>query len=64
MAKEPFAEKLSSIWIGAAFFWIIKGFKSSYKEQLKPEYKNRNLWMGYVLSLLVFTAIVYFFIIK
>jgi hypothetical protein len=27
MSKEPFAAKLTSLWIGGFFFWIIKEFR-------------------------------------
>jgi hypothetical protein len=52
MAKEPFASKLTSIWIGAFFFWMIKGFRGKYEEQLVKELESRNVWTGYFISLL------------
>ncbi|MGN4145793.1 hypothetical protein [Flavobacterium johnsoniae] len=63
MAKEPFAAKLTSIWIGGFFFWIIKGFKGSISDQYIQAYENRNVWTGYILMLL-FAGIIGYFIFK
>lgn len=52
MAKEPFAAKLTSIWIGGFFFWILKGFKGNISEQYTKEYESRNVWVGYIITLL------------
>lgn len=50
MAREPFAAKLTSIWIGGFFFWIKKGFKGNINEQFMKEYENRNFWAGYFIT--------------
>jgi hypothetical protein len=51
LAKEPFAAKLTSIWIGGFFFWILKGFKGSLNNQYSEEYQSRNVWTGHLLTL-------------
>ena len=53
MAREPFAAKLTSIWIGGFIFWILKGFKGSISEQYTKEYESRNVWVGYAITLLI-----------
>lgn len=60
MAKEPFAAKLTSIWIGGFFFWIINGFKGNINNQYIKKYENRNVWTGYSITLLIVCIILYF----
>jgi len=62
MAKEPVAEQLTSIWIGGIFFWLLSGFKTTFKEQLKAENKKRNMLTGYILQLIVIGFIIYLII--
>jgi hypothetical protein len=64
MAKESFAARLTSIWLGGAFFWLLKGFKGPYKEQISEKYEQRNMWTGYLLMVLSLIPIVYFGFIK
>jgi len=64
MAREPFAARLTSIWIGAIFFFVCTGFKGKFKKQLDPKYESRNFWTGYLISFLGLAAIIYFFLIK
>ena len=64
MEREPFAQQLSAKWTGAVFFWILKGFKGKYVEQLDEKYGSRNLWTGYILNLLFFGFIIYLLISK
>lgn len=52
MAREPFVAKLTSIWIGGFFFWIIKGFKGDISDQFRKEHESRNVWLGYFITLL------------
>ena len=59
MAREPFAAKLTSIWIGGFLFWIINGFKGNISEQFLKEYENRHVWVGYVITLIFVTVIGY-----
>ena len=59
MAKEPFAAKLTSLWIGGFFFWILKGFKGKLINQFSNEYENRNVWVGYIITLIVIVLVVY-----
>ncbi len=59
MAKEPFAVKLTSIWIGGFFFWIFKGFKGDLGSQFAEQYHGRNVWAGYFIALLGLIIIVY-----
>lgn len=64
MAKEPFAAKLTSIWIGGFIFWVIKGFKGKIEEQYKEEFENRNLWIGYIITLLFVILTLYLLVEK
>jgi hypothetical protein len=64
MARESFAAKLTSIWIGAFFFWIFKGFKGSFKELITKEYESRNVIVGYIITLIVAIIIIYLIFIK
>ncbi|WGK93942.1 MULTISPECIES: hypothetical protein [Flavobacterium] len=59
MAKEPFAAKLTSLWIGGFFFWILKGFKGKITDLFVKEYENRNVWVGYMITLILAGIIVY-----
>jgi hypothetical protein len=60
MAKEPFASKLTSIWIGGFFFWIMKGFRGKLIDQYDEKYENRNVWTGYFITLILIIIVVYF----
>lgn len=64
MAREPFAAKLTSIWIGGFFFWILKGFSGKFTDQIVPEYQNRNVWAGYLISIIVVCIAVYLFFLR
>jgi hypothetical protein len=64
MEREPFAQQLSAKWTGAAFFWLLSGFKGKYVEQLDKKYAGRNLWTGYILNLLFAGFMIYLFIKK
>ncbi|AFD08669.1 hypothetical protein [Solitalea canadensis] len=59
MAKEPFAAKLTSIWIGGFFFWFLKGFNGKLNNQFSEKYESRNIWTGYTLSLIVACTVLY-----
>ncbi|WP_264551686.1 hypothetical protein [Flavobacterium sp. N2038] len=59
MAKEPFAAKLTSIWIGGFFFWFVNGFKTKLSEQFTTELEKKNLWAGYFIQLLFVGILVY-----
>jgi hypothetical protein len=59
MAREPFAAKLTSIWIGGFFFWILKGFKGKLADQFNTEYDSRNVWLGYVITIIAVCILVY-----
>ena len=63
MAKEPFAAIFTSRWIGGFFFWIIKGFRGKLIEQFEKEYESRNVWVGYFITLISVSLIVYFLVI-
>jgi hypothetical protein len=63
MAKEPFAAKLTSLWIGGFFFWIINGFKGKLIDQYEEKYDNRNVWTGYFITLISVSIIVCFLVI-
>lgn len=59
MANEPFAAKLTSIWIGGFFFWIMKGFRGKLIDQYDEKYENRNVWTGYFITLISIGLFVY-----
>jgi hypothetical protein len=59
MAKEPFAATLTCSWIGAAFFWIIGGFKSTYKFYLDETSSERNMWTGYALTIIILAIFIF-----
>ncbi len=61
MAKEPFVEKLTSLWTGALFFWICNGFRGKYSDYLDTKYETRNIWTGYIINLVSATLIVYWY---
>lgn len=62
MAKEPFAAKLTSIWIGGFFFWIRQGFRGRLIDQYEKEYESRNVWTGYFITLIAMCILVYFLV--
>jgi hypothetical protein len=62
MARELFASKLTSIWIGGFFFWILKGFHGSYQNMISKKYETRNSWVGYFLMLAGALGLVYFIV--
>jgi hypothetical protein len=59
MAREPFAARHTSKWVGALFFWVLKRFQGKYSDQLIEKFDSRNFWTGYFLSLLAFCFIFY-----
>ena len=61
MAKEPFATRLTSIWLGAIFFWLLKGFRGKLSEEIS-NHETRNMWTGYIISLAALLSLVLFFI--
>jgi hypothetical protein len=62
MANEPHAAKLTSLWIGGFFFWIIKGFRGKLIDQYEEKYESRNVWTGYFITLISIGIIVYFLV--
>jgi hypothetical protein len=62
MARDPFAAKLSSIWIGAIFFWIIKGFRNKLNEQFSKQYEKRNFVAGYIIQVMILIFVMYLFV--
>jgi hypothetical protein len=62
MAKEPFAGKATSVWMGDFFFWIIAGFKTKLSVQLSDKHERRNFITGYIISLVGLALVVFFFI--
>ena len=61
MAKEPFVEKLTSLWTGALFFWICSGFKDKYSDLLNPKFEKRNMWTGYIINIIAAGLVIYWF---
>jgi hypothetical protein len=64
MAREPFAARLTTIWIGGAFFWLIKGFQSKYYDEIADKYNLRNMIAGYIIQIIALAGLVYFLFIK
>lgn len=64
MAREPFAAKLTSLWIGGFFFWILNRFKGKLTDQFIPEYENRNVWVGYIFTIVAVCIMIYLLVIK
>ena len=62
MANEPFAAKLTSLWLGGFFFWIINGFRGKLIDQYEVKYESRNVWTGYFITLISIGIIVYFLV--
>lgn len=62
MANEPLAAKLTSLWIGGFFFWIIKGFRGKLIDQYVKEYESRNVWTGYFITLIATFILVCFLV--
>jgi hypothetical protein len=60
MAQEPFAAKLTSLWIGGFFFWILNRFSGKLIDQYEEKYESRNVWTGYFITLIFICFIVYF----
>ena len=64
MARELFAEKLTSKWIGGAFYWLLKGFKGKYSDLLIEKYDKKNIWTGYIINVIFFLSIIAFVVKK
>ena len=62
MANEPFAAKITSLWIGGFFCWIINGFKGKLIDQYEEKYESRNVWTGYFITLIAIGSLVYFLV--
>ena len=60
MVREPFYYFTTTKYIGAFFFWVIKGFKLSFKAMLSDTYDKRNLSVGYVIQLLIAGVVICF----
>lgn len=46
---------------GAIFFMIISGFKNDYNFYYQVKYQKRNIWTGYLLTILFFIGLFLFF---
>jgi len=64
MNSEPFAARLTSIWIGGFFFWTLSGFRGQFSEIISEKYEKRNMWMGYIIQLSAIISIIYFAIVR
>ncbi len=64
MAREPFGARLTSIWIGGLFYWMLTGFRGNFTNQLIDKHNNRNLWTGYVISIGALVLLAYLIFIK
>ena len=62
MAREPFVEKLTNKWIGAAFFWAIHFFKGRYTDYLDPKFDKKNTVTGYIINLIILGLIIFFLV--
>lgn len=50
----------SSQWFGAAFFYLINLGRIPMKELWTKKHSRRNLWIGYLVKLIVMVVVVYF----
>jgi hypothetical protein len=64
MPSEPFAARLTSIWIGGLFFWILRGFRGKFSEIIAEKYDNRNMWVGYAIQLIALGGILFFLFVR
>ncbi|MBF2709501.1 hypothetical protein [Flavobacterium soyangense] len=62
MAKEPYAAKLTLLWIGGFFFWIIKGYRGKLIDQYEEKYENGNVWTGCFITLMAMCTLVCFLV--
>jgi hypothetical protein len=62
MPNESYAAKITSLWIGGFFFWIINGFKGKLITQYEEKYESRNVWTGYFITLIAIGILVYFLV--
>lgn len=62
MANEPFAAKLTSLWVGGFFFWIINGFTGKLIDQYSKDNESRNVWTGYFITTIATCGFVYFLV--
>lgn len=54
MAKEPFAARLTCIWIDGFFLWMFRGFKGSLVEIFIEKNENKNFGIGYIVTIVLF----------
>jgi hypothetical protein len=59
MANRTYSARLTSIWIGGLFYWIITGFKGTFDKQFIEKYENRNFWTGFALTMLVLVVVIF-----
>lgn len=59
MAKESFAAKLTSIWIGGFIIWTLKGFRGKLNQQFEEKHETRNIWTGYLFTIIVTLFYIY-----
>jgi hypothetical protein len=64
MVREPFATRLTAIWIGGMFFWILNGFRGSFSDQISEKNEKRNLLVGYILELIFLIVLIYLLFFK
>jgi hypothetical protein len=64
MVREPFATRLTAIWIGGIFFWMLNGFRGSFSDQILEKNEKRNISVGYVLELIFFIVAFYLLFFK
>lgn len=57
--SESLGEVYINQWIGAFIFWMLKGFKGKYSEQLIEKYITRNVWTSYALQLIIIGLVLY-----
>ncbi|MFL9482855.1 hypothetical protein ACI6Q2_08745 [Chitinophagaceae bacterium LWZ2-11] len=62
MSKYPDGNTLISIRIGAFFFWLLSGFQGDYKSRLDKKFNKRNMWTGYLITLVI-AGLIYWFLI-
>lgn len=64
MAKEPFAARLTCIWIGGFFLWMFRGFKGSLVEMFVKKNEKKNFRIGYIAAIVFFSIGIVLVVLK
>ena len=64
MAKEPFAARLTCIWIGGFVIWLFKGCRGKLRGAFTEKYDSRNFWVGYAAIIISIVGFLVFVVIN